>query len=74
MSEFIERIELDPIEKSRTYNFPNGQQITYDNVVAVYKTNGSTGRIETYNNGEKRIHIINNNWLTIDIDSKDFTL
>lgn len=74
MSANLERVELNPVEAKRTYNFPNGQKVSYENVVAVFKNTGSTGRIETLNDGKTMIHIINNSWLTIDIDSAKFTV
>lgn len=70
----MERVKLVPMECSRTYNFPNGHQIVYKNVVAVYSSKGKTSRIETLNEGETLLHIINSNWLSIDIDTPNFTV
>lgn len=71
----LERIELNPKEEKRTYNFPNGDKLEFENVVAIFKNTGATSRIETVDMyGETFIHIIKNDWISIDIKADKFTV
>lgn len=70
----LERVALDPMESKRTYNFANGDKVSYDNVVAIFKNTGETSRIETLYKGKTRIHIIKGNWISIDIEAMSFTV
>lgn len=71
----LERVELNPKEEKRTYNFPNGDKLEFENVVAIFKNTGTTSRIETVNMyGETFVHIIKNDWISIDIKTDKFTV
>lgn len=58
--------ELNPAEKSRTYTFPTGLRITYDNVVRIEIRESGKHRIETAD-GKKAF--ICPGWVALDIDT-----
>lgn len=62
---------LDPVERSRTYTFPNGGKTTICNVSRLAVSPSGTHRIETPA-GTK--HIVPSGWIHIEIDADEWTI
>lgn len=54
-------------ESSRTYTFPGGEKLTFDDVQRVRVSNSHTHFLESLR-GIK--HIVRNTWLALEIDGK----
>ena len=59
-------MEHDLTEIARTYTFPNGDTITIEQVRKLKISASGNHRLTTAN---KRLHIVRNNWLHIEIQS-----
>lgn len=62
--------ELNPPEKSRTYTFPTGLKITYENVARIEIRESGKHRLET---ADGRKAFICPGWIAIDIDTPEWT-
>lgn len=58
-------------EQNRRYIFPNGETVTFKNVVKFGVGSSGTHRLET-KDGQK--HIVNTGWLAINLDLDEWTL
>jgi hypothetical protein len=63
--------KLDPVEKSRTYEFPNGNSVGFHMVTHIYVSNSGHHRLKTADN---LLHIVAPGWMSITIDAEDWTL
>jgi hypothetical protein len=66
----INWIDLSPKERSRTYHFPNGESVTFENVKRIEIRESGKVRIET-ENGRKAF--VAPGWLWLEIDVDDWT-
>lgn len=67
----MDMTELNPAERSRTYEFPNGETVTLENVTHLAVSASGTHRIKT---GDGMLHIVPVGWHHIVIDADDWTL
>jgi hypothetical protein len=66
----IKWTELNPVEKSRTYTFPSGFKITYENVVRIEVRESGKHRIETAS-GQKAF--VCPGWIALDIETPEWS-
>lgn len=66
-----EPIKLDPIEKTRTYIFKEGEKIIIENVEEFKLTENGNHRLKT---SDGKLHIIPTGWLHIEIDCEQWTI
>jgi hypothetical protein len=62
-------IELS--EKSRTYHFPKGDKLTFEQVTELIVRESGTHRLKT---ADGKLHIIPVGWLGITIDESEWTV
>jgi hypothetical protein len=62
--------ELDPPERKRTYYFPGGEFVTFENVMRVEVRESGKHRIQT---GAGRKAFVCPGWLWMEIDVDDWT-
>lgn len=67
----VEMNTLNPIERSRTYLFPNGEKFTLENVTHLAVSAGGTHRLKTQ---DGHLHIVPTGFLHIEIDADGWTL
>jgi hypothetical protein len=58
-------------EKSRTYFFPNNEQVLLENVTELIVRESGTHRLKT---ADGKLHIVPAGWVHIVIDAPDWTL
>jgi len=65
--------KLDPIEKTRVYTFPKGEKAVFVNVCEFGTREGGSGthRLKT---ADGKLHIVNTGWLTVELDTGEFTV
>jgi hypothetical protein len=64
----IQWTELSPPERKRTYHFPNGEMMTFENVVRVEVRESGKHRIET-KDGRKAFVCPGWLWMELDVDT-----
>lgn len=67
----MEMTKLDPVEKKRTYYFPDGNKIEIENVSEFLYRESGRHRLKTL---ENKLYIIQNGWFYIEIEANDFTI
>jgi len=67
----IDMIELNPIEKTRVYSFPNGETVSLENVTHFAVSKSGTHRLKT---GDGKMRIVPVGWHHIEIDAAEWTL
>lgn len=70
MHKDIKWSELNPAEKKRTYHFPGGEAVTFENVVRVEVRESGKHRIET---ADGRKAFVCPGWLWLEIDTPEWT-
>lgn len=70
MGDGIQWVELSPVERSRTYHFPNGQKFTFNNVARIEIRSSGKHRIET-TDGKRAF--VNTGWEVLEIDVDAWT-
>lgn len=70
MKKQIELNALNPIEKTRTYNFAHGEHIVLENVTHLAVSKSGVHRLKTK---DGKLHIVPPGWLHIELDTKTFT-
>jgi len=58
-------------EKQRIYYFPGGDKVVLNEVIELLVRESGTHRIKT---ADKKLHIIPNNWIHIEIDDSEWTV
>lgn len=61
--------DLNPVEKTRRYLFPNGEAV-FEDVRRVLVRPSGTHRLET---GDGKKHIVSGGWIAISIDAESWT-
>lgn len=64
-------IELNPVERKRTYNYPNGAKVALFGVTHLEVRSSGTHRLKT---ADQHLHIVQPGWVHIEIDADDWTL
>jgi len=70
MASGIKWTELDPPERKRTYLFPGGERVTFENVVRVEVRESGKHRVET---ADGRKAFVCPGWLVMEIDTAEWT-
>lgn len=67
----IDLPKLEAPERSRTYQFPNGESVTIENVTHFLARESGTHRLQT---SDGKLHIVPTGWLHITIDAGAFSV
>lgn len=67
----IELTKLDPVEKSRTYTFPNGDTVSLADVTHFLARPSGNHRLRT---ADGKLHIVPAGWIHLEIDAAYFTV
>lgn len=66
-----EMTTLDPIERKRTYTFPQTDTVELTNVIAIKVSDSGNHRLKT---SDGLLHIVPTGWIHICIDADEWTL